>query len=74
MQNDRAVVASSYNPQNEKTPANKRQGFGISGGPGRNRTTDTRIFNPNKYTFLGVDWCIAKLQNSQETRMNKGFT
>jgi hypothetical protein len=29
--------------------------FAILGGPGRNRTTDTRIFNPNKYAKFGVD-------------------
>ena len=31
-QDDGAAVTLSYNPGNEKTPANKRQGFGISGG------------------------------------------
>ena len=25
------------------------------GGPGRNRTTDTRIFNPRKMAFIAVD-------------------
>jgi hypothetical protein len=25
------------------------------GGPGRNRTTDTRIFNPSKMPFIVVD-------------------
>ena len=54
-QDDGAAVTLSYNPGNEKTPANKRQGFGISGGPGRNRTTDTRIFKSCARPFFYAD-------------------
>jgi len=32
-----------------KTPDRKGSGVGVFGGSGRNRTTDTRIFNPLLY-------------------------
>jgi hypothetical protein len=31
------------------------RGAFVFGGPGRNRTTDTRIFNPRKMPFIVVD-------------------
>jgi hypothetical protein len=35
--------------QKTKNPTSSEAGFCILGGPGRNRTTDTRIFNPLLY-------------------------
>ncbi len=33
----------------QKAPVMANEGFAFFGGPGRNRTTDTRIFNPLLY-------------------------
>ena len=39
------LETSSYKPPKAKTPARTQGFFSVSdGGPGRNRTTDTRIF------------------------------
>ena len=41
-----AVFANGVEPDNGVKP-----GFGFSGDPGRNQTTDTRIFNPGFVLF-----------------------
>ena len=44
--NQTSLETSSYRPTKAKTPARTQGFFSVSdGGPGRNRTTDTRIFN-----------------------------
>jgi hypothetical protein len=58
-----------------KTPRTFRfLGFDTAGGLGGNRTTDTRIFNPNDQTFPHVDLLPCRHLEPRYHRLRRDYT
>ena len=63
-QDDGAAVTLSYNPENEKTPANKRQGFGDQWWPGaesNHRHKDFQILRPTVFLCRSAGYAQARI-------------